>query len=101
MPEIELMIGYGGDGVADPGPFVFDLPEGTWSTEYTPEPSPTAAAAASTPVDSGISSATPSAETASVSASGQSGTVTPASTDGQPMTDSVSSELSVCVAVPN
>ena len=99
------MIGYGGDGVADPGPFVFDLPEGTWSTEYTPEPSPTAAAAASTPVNPDISSATPSAETASLSASlsasGQSRTVAPASTDDQSMTDSVSSELSVCVAVPN
>jgi len=93
------MIGYGGDGVADPGPFVFDLPEGTWSTEYTPEPSATAAA--STPVNSDIPSATPSAETASASGTGQSGTATPASTDGRPMTDSVSSELSVCVAVPN
>ena len=95
------MIGYGGDGVADPGPFVFDLPEGTWSTEYTPEPSPATAAAASTPVNPDSSSATPSAETASVSASGQSGTVTPASTDGQSMTDSVSSEFSLLYARPD
>lgn len=101
MPGKELIIGYGGDGVADPGPFVFDLPEGTWSTEYTPEPSPATAAAASTPVNPELSSATPSAETASLSASGQSRTVTPASTDDQSMTDSVFSELSVCVAVPN
>jgi len=93
------MIGYGGDGVADPGPFVFDLPEGTWSTEYTPEPNPTAAA--STPVNSDIPSATPSAETASASGTGQSGTVTPASTDGQSMTDSVSSEFSLLYARPD
>lgn len=41
--------GYGGDGVADPGPFVFDLPEGTWSDEYAP-PSP-----ATAPVDASAS----------------------------------------------
>jgi hypothetical protein len=84
------MIGYGGDGVADPGPFVFDLPEGTWSTEYTPEPSATAAA--STPVNSDGPSATPSAEAAPVSATGQSGSATPVSTDGQSITSSASSE---------
>jgi hypothetical protein len=83
------MIGYGGDGVADPGPFVFDLPEGTWSTEYTPEPSATAAA--STPINSDNPSATPSAE-ASASFTSQSGSATPISTDGQSNTNSVSSE---------
>lgn len=85
------MIGYGGDGVADPGPFVFDLPEGTWSTEYTPEPSATAAA--STPVNSDHPSATPSAEAASASATGQSSSATPASTDSQSTTNSVPSEF--------
>ena len=95
----ELMTGYGGDGVADPGPFVFDLPEGTWSTEYTPEPSPATAAAASTPVDSGNTTATLSAEATSISDTGQSGTVTPDSTDGQSTTDSVSGEFSLGVAI--
>jgi len=85
------MIGYGGDGVADPGPFVFDLPGGTWSTEYTPEPSATAAA--STPVNSDNPSATPSAEAASASATGQSSSATPASTDSQSTTNSVPSEF--------
>jgi hypothetical protein len=84
------MIGYGGDGVADPGPFVFDLPEGTWSTEYTPEPSTTAAA--STPVNSDTPSATPSAE-ASTSVTGQSGSGSPASADGQSITNSIPSEF--------
>jgi hypothetical protein len=92
------MIGYGGDGVADPGPFVFDLPEGTWSTEYTPEPSATAAA--STPVNSDSPSATPSAE-ASASVTGQSGSTTPASTDGQSITASVSSESLDYDAIPD
>jgi hypothetical protein len=84
------MIGYGGDGVADPGPFVFDLPEGTWSTEYTPEPSATVAT--STPVNSDSPSATPSTEAASASLTGQSGSATPVSTDGQSITDNASSE---------
>jgi len=82
------MIGYGGDGVADPGPFVFDLPEGTWSTEYMVEPSTTAAA--STPVGSDTPSATPSAE-ASASVTGQSGSAAPASIDGLSITNSASS----------
>jgi len=94
------MTGYGGDGVADPGPFVFDLPEGTWSTEYTPEPSPTAAAAASTPVDSDNPTATPSPEATATSGTSQSGMVTPASTDGQSVTDSVSREFSLLDAIP-
>lgn len=39
--------GYGGDSVADPGPYVFDLPEGTWSSEYTPAPASADPASAS------------------------------------------------------
>jgi hypothetical protein len=72
---------------------VFDLPEGTWSTEYTPEPSATAAA--STPVNSESPSATPSAET-SASVTGQSDSATPASTNGQSVTESASSESLPC-----
>jgi hypothetical protein len=74
--------GYGGDGVADPGPFVFDLPAGTWSSDFSPEPNP--AAAASTPVDSEVASATASAGTGSVSAS--------VSSDGQSASSSSSSK---------
>jgi hypothetical protein len=52
MPEFDResdRVGYGGDGVADPGPFVFDLPEGTWTDEFAP-PSP-----ATAPVDASAS----------------------------------------------
>lgn len=86
-----LIEGYVGDGVADPGPVVFDLPDGTWSSEFSPEPS--AIAAASTPVDSGTASATPSAETASASASGQSDSIASITSDSQSKTDNASGKL--------
>ena len=56
--------GYGGNSITDPGPFVFNLPEGSWESEYAPSPVAQQSVASAI-----VPSATPTGD-ASVAASG-------------------------------